>query len=184
MVGVRGRRRRAVERVWRVIAVGNNWPNHPAFLKIRIRECTVFDLGHNLNWRVETVDDAAGNNEAFHLIVAVNGFGFEIPTKLGFGVKVENGRVIITAVIHQNRLIVCQKFRKQRQHEQHRKNNQRVKGAPVVTEIAPAAFVQRAHVLRLSKSMRGSTSTYIKSEMIPIKRPTRPKTNNVPKITG
>ena len=58
---------------------------------------------------------------------------------------------------------------------------------PVALEVAPAALVQRrqCHQPSLrSKSMRGSTNTYIRSDRIPTKSPISPKMNKLPKTMG
>src|ERR1700733_14342872 len=59
------------------------------------------------------------------------------------GIIVEDGKEIFALVINEDRLVVGDEFRKQRDNKEKEKNPQRPEAAPVVAEIVKPAAVER-----------------------------------------
>ena len=170
-----------------VVGVGNDRPDGPTLLdRLALNHAIlrVFDVPFGI---IKAEVEATGNNQTLHLRVAVDGFGLEIAAELGFSVEVEDRHVVFAAVVHQDRFVVRHKLSQQRDAKEHRKDPKAPIGAPVAFEVPPAALVERGerHQPSLrSKSILGSTSTYIRSDRIPTRRPMRPKMKSVPKTMG
>ena len=169
-----------------VVAGPDRRPQHPALVDLLAGHHTVarvFDHGFGI---VPAGVQPARDDQALNLDILVDGFGLEIAAKGSFRVKAKDRHEIFALIAHQDRFFIGQKLGKQRQAKQDAENDQRPEGALVAAKIAPAALVDGAerHASRLSKSMRGSTNTYIRSDKMPTTSPTRPNTKSEPKMIG
>ena len=149
------RRRRQVV-VDRVVAVGHQRPQHPAL-----------------------VVDQIGNKG-----IAIVGRGFEIAAEGGFRVAVENGQIDATIVPNQKRLVVGNELGRQGEQKQRHEDPERPMATPVGAKLLQASPVESIYfderhcqlTSRLSKSIRGSTTTYI---MSPTRFMSRPRSVNI-----
>lgn len=173
-----GRRGRDSDVVDRVVAVGHRGPDRPSRHHILARVLAVGRILHHPFWVVEAIDDSAGRDQALHFRVAIDRLGLEVAAERGFRIEPVDRKMQVAAIADNDRLVVRQDLREQRKAEKRREYPQGPVGAAVGLEVAPPALVQRRqthHPILRSKSMRGSTKTYIRSDTIPITSPIRPK---------
>ena len=180
---------RAANVVHCIIAERHNRPHDPAdgyLFAIDGPVCRVLNIAVRV---VETVDQTARDNEALNFNITVDRLGPEVATKGRFWIKAAKRRVVAVLIFDQNRLIVGDDLGAKRQPEKDGKHPQRPNRPAVGLEVTQATLVHggkpsHTQVSRLSKSMRGSIQTYIKSDNSPTTKPISVNTNSVPKITG
>ena len=142
-----------------VVAVGDHRPQHPAL----------------------------GVDQLGDLGILVVGLGGELAAEGGLGVGLEDREIEGAVVAHQDRPVVGDQFGEQADEEQRGEEDERPGAAPIGEESLEAAPRDRRkphQAPRASKSIRGSTSMYIRSPISPTSRPSRPRVHSVPNITG
>ena len=182
MIGIRRRGGRHIERRYGRMVIGDQWPDDPSGLSRLVADHAVCCILDQQLGRIPAGIEPAGYDQALHLDIAIYGFGPQVTAKTLFGIELEDRHVVAVAVFHQDRPVVREQLGEERQGETGAKDNQRDIGPPVPPEILPAAPVHigaghigAGHDMRLSKSIRGSIQTYIRSETSPMNSPIRLK---------
>ena len=187
VVGIRRRGGGHIERRNGRMVIGDQRPDNPSGLGGLVADGAVPRILDQQLRRVPAGIEPAGNDQTLHLDIAIDGFCPQVTAECLFGIELEDRHVVAVAVFHQDRPVVREQLGEERQGEAGAKDNQRDIGPPVPPEILPAAPVHAGgghagaghagagHDMRLSKSIRGSIQTYIRSETSPMNSPIRLK---------